>query len=459
MRPTILSPRALALAGIVLAAVACTDEEIPNYNNPVLPGVVPSAAALQSQVTGIAAGDRENHAFQILIMETMGRDAYRIDGADPRYINNPLGQFNPSAFVTNFLWNSHFRTVRSANELVSSIAGAGFSAAEKAGARGYAQTMKANQYIRLIEMRDTVGVPIALGQGALDPIRCKPAVLAYISALLDSAATDLGAAGATFAFELPGGFSSNGTFDTPAGFLRFNRGLKGKVEVYRGFRDYARTGAIDAAALNAAITAIDASFASVAGNFRDGVYHLYSTASGDLTNQNFDNSVYRANPKVLSEAETGDLRLSKVAKDPAQNLSTEGVSSDILFTIFDGPTSPIPLLINEELLLVRAEALWGLNRDAEALAIVNAVRSRSGGFAAPKLLASFPTRLDLLREILKQKRYSLLYESPSRAIDYRMFGLWLELGPERTPTNFGPRVIPIPEAEANARNNVLTCTA
>jgi starch-binding outer membrane protein, SusD/RagB family len=458
MKPILRVSRALAVLGALVFVVSCTDEEIPNYNNPVIPSVVPSAAALQSQVTGIAAGDRENHAFQILIMETMGRDAYRIDAADPRYINNPLGQFNPSAFVTNFLWNSHYRTVRSANELVSSIAGSGFSTAEKAGARGYAQTMKALQYIRLIEMRDTIGIPIALGQGALDPIRCKPAVLAYISALLDSAATDLAAAGATFAFVLPGGFSSNGAFDTPAGFLKFNRGLKGKNDVYRGFATFAKTGAIDAAALNAAITAIDASYASMAGNFRDGVYHIYSTASGDLLNQNFDASVHRANPKVISEAEPGDLRLSKVRRDPAQNLSTEGVASDVLFTIFSGPTAPIPLLINEELLLVRAEALWGLNRDAEALAIVNAVRTRSGGFTAPKTLASFLTRLDLLREILRQKRYSLLYESPSRAVDYRMFGLWNELGAERTAGNFGPMVVPIPEAEANARNNVLTCT-
>lgn len=458
MMPTILPPRALGLLGAFVVLGACSDDAIPNYNNPVLPTVVSGSAALQSQVTGIAGGDRENHAFQILIMETMGRDAYRIDAADPRYINNPLGQFNPSAFVTNFLWNSHYRTVRSSNELVTSIGGSGFSAAAKAGVRGYAQTMKALQYLRLIEMRDTVGIPIALGKGTLDPIRCKPAVLAYISVLLDSAATDLAAAGPAFAFVLPGGFASNGAFDTPAGFLRFNRGLKGKNEVYRGFTTFARTGARDAAALNLALTALDVSFANVAGNFRDGVYHLYSTASGDLTNQNFDNSVYRANPKVLNEAEAGDLRLSKISKDPAQNLSTEGVASDILFTIFSGPTSPIPLLINEELLLVRAEALWGLGRDAEALAIVNAVRARSGGLRV-KVIAEFPTRLDLLREILKQKRYSLLYESPSRAVDFRMFGLWNELGPERTPTNFGPMVIPIPESEANARGNVLTCTA
>jgi hypothetical protein len=449
-----------------LGLVSCSDPVIPNYNNPVPPSVISTQSELQSQATGIAAGDRENHAFQILIMETMGRDAYRIDAADPRYINNPLGQFNPSAFISNFLWNSHYKTIRSANDLINAMAGSSVvSAAQKAGTFGYAETFKAHQYMRLIEMRDTIGVPISLGkEGQLDPIRCKPAVLTYISAALDSASDSLKAGGASFAFVLPSGFSSNGTFDTPAGYLKFNRGLKGKNQVYRGFINYAKNGTIDAAALNNAITAIDASFADVNGNYRDGVYHLYSTSSGDLVNQNFDNSVYRANPKVVSEAEAGDARLSKVRQVNGATISTEGVSSDILFNSPTGPTSPLPLLINEELLLVKAEALWGLNRDAEALAIVNAVRTKSGGFATPLLLGSYagPNRTNLLREILKQKRYSLLFESPSRAIDYRMFGLWSELGLERTglPTpTIGPMVVPIPEAESNARNNNLTCTA
>jgi hypothetical protein len=475
MTPTTMTSRisrsgAAATAGamLILSAslglVSCSDPVIPNYNNPVPAPVISTQSELQSQATGIAAGDRENHAFQILIMETMGRDAYRIDAADPRYINNPQGQFKPSAFISNFLWNSHYKTIRSVNDLTNAVAGSSIvSAAQKAGTFGYAETFKANQYIRLIELRDTIGVPISLGkEGQLDPIRCKPAVLSYISAALDSASDSLRAGGASFAFVLPGGFSSNGAFNTPAGYLKFNRGLKGKNEVYRGFINYAKNGTIDAAALTSAITAIDASFADVNGNYRDGVYHLYSTSSGDLVNQNFDQSVYRANPKVLSEAEPGDARLSKVVKTAGANLSTEGVSSDILFTSPTGPTSPLPLLLNEELLLVKAEALWGLNRDAEALAIVNAVRTKSGGFSTPKLLTDYPNRKDLLREILKQKRYSLLFESPSRAIDYRMFGLWAELGLERTDSEtptLGPMAVPIPEAETNARNLNLTCTA
>jgi starch-binding outer membrane protein, SusD/RagB family len=121
-----------------------------------------------------------------------------------------------------------------------------------------------------------------------------------------------------------------------------------------------------------------------------------------------------------------------------------------------GPTTPLPIIIDEELVLMRAEALWGLNRDAEALALSNLVRQNSGGLA-PRTLASFLTRLDIIREILKQKRYSLLFENGDRAVDYRMFGLWTELGQELVPPGDGPQVIPFPSAEINARGNNLAC--
>jgi hypothetical protein len=454
-----LSSRAILIAGVALLT-ACSDSFVPNYNDPTLDPVVRSAAQLQGQASGLLSGDRENHAFQILILETMGRNAYRIDPADPRYINNPLSQFQPSAFIANFLWNSHYRTVRSAQVLVRGIDASNFSDADKAATRGFARTMQALQYQRLIEMKDTLGIPINLGTGALDPIRCKPAVLAYISALLDSADADLAAGGAAFPFALSRGFSDFGTFDTPATFRQFNRGLKAKNEMYRGFADFARNGTIDAAALNLALAALDASYPTTAA-FRNGVYHVYSSASGDLLNNNFDLSVYRANPKVLNQADAGDLRLAKLQQDPSFLKGVSGVSSDIIFTHISGPTTPLPLLINEELLLVRAQVLWGLNRDAEALTASNRVRGTAGGLP-DRALGDFATRLDLMREILKQKRYSLLFESGARLIDYRMLGLFNELGPEYTPPGgspvMGPTVIPYSEAESDARNGDLTCS-
>ena len=449
-----------AVSAVALLGVACSDPMIPDYNNPQLPAVIPSADQLQNQVTGLVAGDREQHAFFILVLETMGRDAYRIDGADPRYIQMPLGQFSPGAFLVDFTWNSTYRTILGAQRLAQGVEGSPvFTAQERAGAQGFARTIQGLEYIKAIETRDSLGVPIASGSAGVDAIRCKPAVLTYISALLDSAADNLAAAGSSFPFTLPGGFSG---FTTPATFLQFNRALAAKVHIYRGFASYKTAGnPITAAELNAALTALDASFYSATpANFRVGLYHTFSTASGDLQNGNFNRAVYRANPKVLSEAEAGDLRLSKIQQDPSYQLALPGnpppAASDIIFLNITGPLTPLPIIIDEQLVLMRAEALWGLNRDAEALVLINLVRQNSGGLPA-KTLASFPTRLDILREILKQKRYSLLFESGDRMVDYRMFGLWAELGKELVPPVDGPQVIPFPSAEINARNNNLAC--
>ena len=449
--------RCAIAVGALLLAAGCTDSTIPDLNNPELPTAIPNRAQLQAQATGLVAGDREQHAFFTLVLETMGRDAYRIDGADPRYIQQPLGQFSPGAFLVDFTWNSTYRTIRGAQALTAGVeASSVVTAPEKAASQGFARTMQALEYIHLVDTRDTLGVPISTGSGAIEPVVCEPKVLAYMSALLDSAATNLQAGGQRFPFVLPPGFSG---FDAPATFLRFNRALAAKVHVYRGFVGFRSTRTVNAAELNAALTALDASFQNtIPADFRVGTYHTYSTATGDLQNGNFDRSVIRANPKVLSEAEAGDLRLSKIHKDPAftKALPDSSAVSDIVFENITGPTTPLPIIINEELILVRAEALWGLNRDAEALTLVNLVRQTSGGLPA-RLAASFATRLDLLREILKQKRYSLLFESGARLVDYRMFGLYAELGMELRPPVPGPQVVPFPSAETNARNGDTAC--
>ncbi len=443
--------------GVVLLAAGCTDSTIPDFNNPELPPAIPNLAQLQAQVSGLLAGDREQHAFFTLVLETMGRDAYRIDGADPRYIQQPLGQFSPGAFLVDFTWNSTYRTIRGAQALAAGAESSPVLTAEgKAASAGYARTIQGLEYIHLLDTRDTLGVPIATGSGAIDPVSCVPKVLAYVSALLDTAATNLQAGGQGFPFALPPGFSG---FTTPASFLKFNRALAAKVHVYRGFAGYRSTKTPNAAELNAALAALDGSFQNTnPADFRVGPFHTYSTASGDLQNGNFDRSVIRANPKVLSEAEAGDRRLSKIQKDPSftKALPDSSAVSDIVFLNIAGPTTPLPIVLNEELILVRAEALWGLSRDAEALTLVNLVRVNSGGLPA-KAAGNFATRTDLLREILKQKRYSLLFESGARLVDYRMFGLYSEMGMELRPPVPGPQVIPFPSAETNARDGNIAC--
>jgi hypothetical protein len=477
---------ALAVAAMALLG-ACKDTAVPDYNNPSQSDyeVIKSRAQLQTQVTGLIDGDRQLHDFEILVEETIGRDVYRLDGAEPRYITVPLG--NPDIGNVNFMqtaiWNGPYTNIRSAKLLISATEKSTeafptpLSDEEKNGVYGVAQTIKALQYIRLIETRDTVGVPIVVSEGVtVDPIRCKPAVLDYIAAVLDSGDVALAAAGDAFAFELPSGFSSNGDFSDPAGFREFNRGLKAKVEIYRAFQNYRVDGSIDQAALDLAQQAIDASFYNPTGSLRAGVYHVYSTASGDYSNPNYNPSVIRINPRVVKEAQPGDLRVAeKVNLDTAGKfVKVRDAASPYQDKVNASPTSPLAILTNAELILLEAEILWGKGQYANALAQANIVRTSTEQFAGGGLpLATNVTPDAVLHEILYEKRYALLFESPSRHVDYRMFGLLDELGRERgkgamtsdDPTSddfqgFDPvGALKIPTNEELARGGDVSCHA
>lgn len=455
-----------AVLALTLAS-SCKDSFVPNLNDPELVPAVTTLAQLQAQVSGLLAGDREQHSFQILVMETLGRDAYRIDVADPRYLDMPFGSFSPGAFLVDFPYNVRYRAIRGARALYSGVDAGPFTPEQKSAVKGFARTMEALQYMALIHTRGSQGLPIQTGEAGLAAIRCEAAVLNHIATLLDEGASLLAAGGAAFPFTLPSGFTAFGTFNTPATFRTFNRALAAKNLRYLGFVGYAANGTKNTAALTAAAAAMAQSFE----NFTDpatltrGVYHVYSTSSGDLENRNFDRSVIRVNPKVLAEADPGDARVTAKTQRSAEFLkanSDNTVSSDIIFLNITGPTTPLPIIRNAELVLLDAEIQWGLGNYATALARSNFVRVNEGGLAprTEAQLGGFGTaagQLNLLREILKQKRYSLLFESDARAVDHRLYGLFAELGPEKGSTNT-PQVLPFPQSEIDARQNVLACT-
>lgn len=464
--------RTIALAAGLALLGACDTPTLPDYNNPTAGGPITSQAQLQSQAVGLLEGDRANHGFEILLFETMARDAYRIDPAEPRYISNPLGTLiSASNFIGGGIYNAQYRTIRGAIELINGIDSSSYSAEDKAATKGFAQTIKALEYMRLRETRDTLGAVIQSGTATLqdlDPFSCKGDVLAYISAVLDSGAANLKAAGAAFPFTLPSGFDG---FDTPATFLEFNRALKAKNELAIAFRKFAKDSmTIDAAALARAQSALDSSFYSASPSaLRVGVYHTYSTAGGETPNPNFDLSVYRVNPKVVAEADAGDRRVAAKVTS-CSTRSVQGVSSDLCFANIASPSTPLPIVIDAELVVDQAKIYWAQDNYAPALAESNILRVNEGGLA-PRTLADFGTltgqalKMAVLKEILKQERYSLLFESQAYFVELRALGLFTEdyLGLERPgvdenhPAGFlGQSVFPIPQNEKNARGGTIT---
>ncbi|HYT03462.1 MAG TPA: hypothetical protein VEM13_01115 [Gemmatimonadales bacterium] len=495
--------RYFALALAALAAGACDLPNEPNLNNPNVGdfAVITSLSQLQAYATGVLRGDRVQNEQEIEEGETIGRDAMRITPSEPRFISNLLGgavqppgaALDGSAFVTgsngklarpidpsNFLGGRMwpYPNIRLANLAIHAVNAADpvvvpeLDAAGKAGAVGYFQTLRALEHLRAIETRDTAGAPTDVDIDPLAPpapLHCKKDVLVFIAALLDTAATNLAAGGSSFPFVLPATFFG---FDTPAGFLKFNRALAAKVDVYLAFRDYfdpvtnTVVGTIDPVALDSADADLAASFMVADPSQLDlGPAHDYRTATGDLTNGLFEDTAstaYRANARVRNEADANDQRVARklaVSKLLSTGSGTTLIASRDIYLLYLTPTTPIKIITNKELLLLQAEVSWGRGNYATALLQAQFIRTSDGGLTTDTTTAA---AAGVLNRILYEKRYSLLWEGASRWIDARMFGKLNGFDPPvgvgqergRNPV-FG---FPIPFNEQVARNNDLSRT-
>jgi hypothetical protein len=126
-----------------------------------------------------------------------------------------------------------------------------------------------------------------------------------------------------------------------------------------------------------------------------------------------------------------------------------GIPTDVGFTLYPEQTTPLPILRNEELILLRAEANVGLNNLSAALTDINYIRT-TAGLLSP--IASFANRDAAIDAMLYEKRYSLLWEG-HRWFDVRRWGRLLTL-PLDIPTHFRARVMPVPQSECLARSTL-----
>lgn len=440
----------LALLLGLLVPAGCGDLTVPDYNNPSLEDLTgnPTPAAVRAAATGLLIGARANIAepnAYISLLGILGRESYNLDPSDPRFVTEMLiGPLNPGspAFGAN-LWALRYRNIRNATLVLNAVEKvSAFSPAEKEAIRGYAKTIMALDLLLVVNTRDVNGAvidvdrPLAEGPGDLVG---RDVALARVASLLDEGAAHLRAGGGTFPFPLSRGFEG---FDTPAAFLEFNRGLKARAEVYR--RNYA-----------AAAAALEASFVSRGAPLDAGVYHVFGTGAGETSNRLVTSTIF-AHPSIVENAQRQPggaldrrVREKVVEVEPVQ---VQGVTTNLQFTIYDDPTDPVPILTNEELLLLRAEARWFTGNRTGALADLNFVRQEAGGLAPIEMPASDEA---FVTALLRERFYSLLFEG-HRWIDMRRFGR-LEQLPTALPTHTVQPRFPIPEAECLARDLGSTC--
>lgn len=445
--------KALVALCAAMGLTGCGSLDVPDLNNPSVETIQerPTRATVLTASTGLLLGRRVGVAVTngyVAELGVIGREAYVFDGSEPRTVTELLGrQLDPGgpAFGGNF-WANPYANIRNANVLLAALDKvAGVSDSEKHAIRGYAKTLQALDFLVVINTRDTLGAPIAVDRpvNELAPFESKERVFEHIATLLDEAKADLEAGGEAFPFPLSSGF--NGiekvdSFNTPSTFLRFNRAVKARVDVYRGRYEEA-------------LTDLAASFINPTGPLELGVYDTFGTGSGELTNNLNSNNIV-AHPSLEKDADLqangalDDRVLRKTEKKDKPSTGGDGkLSSDRKFILYPEQNSPVPIIRNEELILLRAEANIGLRNFGPAIDDINAIRAVSG---------KLPPRTDLdesniLDELLKQKRYSLMFEGGHRWIDLRRYGKLDTLPREYISDAPVHERFPIPQTELDAR--------
>lgn len=464
---------AFAIAAVVTAG--CKDN--PQVNPVDAPSVTALQGALtqstlQTLVTGVLAQNRS--AVSDLTFYTLagiyGRDVYRIDASEPRFISETLGgQPDPSSFAGGRAWNPFYTSIRAENTLIAAVPGAAtnqVSALEKSATLGFLKTMKALDYYDLLSLRDTVGVSIQADDPALvTDIKCKPAVINYMAALLDSAQGDLNAAGASTAlpFKLPSGFTAFGRdYSKVSNLLLFNRALKGKVDFYRALNRQAPQPALYATAITELTTALGAAPGAVsASQLAFGPYYVFVPGGTEAAPNSISDARVGLNPIIVDSLQAGDTRASKIV--PRATLTGAAPFQSIVTSVtFFGAVSsltnqarPVGILRDEELVFLRAQAENEAGLFAAAAADLNSVRAAYS--LAPVAITSVTRGRTL---ILWDKRYSLLFEGPQRLVDLRAYGYLNNtyLRKEATTDPFNS-AFPIPQGERLARGNSFACTA
>lgn len=468
---TLLGATAVAVSSLAIVSCKASDIDITNPNVASASAVAADPTALQLLATGLLVDQRGTRIAQITNTGTLGREMYTFTPNEGRNTTHYLigitvggvQKLDPTGFA-NGSWSGQYGTLRDVFNFKNTINAGTLPADKKSGALGFAETLEALMVFEVLQTRDTLGVIVDVEDNPFDlaPFVTRDSGYKFVLNTLDDAATKLAAAGTAFPFNLSPGFGAavaGANFNTPSSFLQFNRALKAKAAVH-----YATLGG-GATAWQAALTALSASFLNASATTRTqfdvGVYDTYAPSpdSPNSLTQATNTTLYahmslQKDVQLKANGQPDDRYAAKIRsglpsrQGPVTGDGPTSASSTLGFSIWPTQSSPIPIIRNEELILLRAEARLGTGDKAGAIADLNQVRTNSGGLPASTLTASSSTDA-ILDAILYEKRYSLLMEA-DRWVDMRRYGrlsqipLDITSGPNK---NFVAPVMPVPQAE------------
>ena len=432
----------LFLTSVIVALASCEVREFSDLNGPEVDAFEDDLTRgdLQDLVGGILYSTRVRLGTYYDDCGVIGREYWRFSGSDPRFTTDLLGGENSvldnNTFYITGPWGSRYRSVKNANLILGffdaqDLSGQ-FTTAEISATRGLLKTFIGYEMLLNLNLTDTNSIRIDVDdENDLGPFVSKSEALAGIKAFLDDGANDLSNGGSDFPFVLSSGFNG---FDSPGSFLTFNKAISARVAAYQGNATQV-------------LSYLSDSFFNFDGSdLNTGVYYTFSEDPIDIINPLFiseggssEAQARVVQPLFLSEAENNDNRLNKTLQLDAP-ITLDGLTGDHIVYRYDSNLASIPIIRNEELILLYAEANITVNPN-EAVNALNVIRASAG-------LGNYEGATDtasLVNEMLNQRRYSLFAEG-HRWVDMRRYGKLGELPLDRPEDNVWNE-FPIPLAE------------
>lgn len=413
---------------IALALPGC-DLDKANPNAPTQDDVLTTRQGIVNLTVGLQARFAGGMADLVYSSGVLTDELGATGGALQGYRDPEIGILQNTYATTTDLWISHYRTIKTANDLIVSAPNVNLRDSTLSGILSLSYLLKAASLGELLQGYKQIAInTYGVSQPTLVP---RTTTLSYVLALLDTALTQYNT--------LRPGAEFNGSI-LATGFNLPNT-------IYAMQARYQRLGNNWAAAL-AASSAVTPS--------------VFSTMpfSNQARNPILNLTIY-LRPRDA-------FRLSAIAADqrPAYHITATTAASDTGFhgtpldsyRRFSLDSSSIPLYYPDEMRLIRAEALVEQGQLTEAQAVLDSVRTDCGGpvdepHACLPPLASALTRDSLIAEIYYQRKTEL-FATGLRWEDARRLGLvgatsvakrcWL-LYP-LVESNVNPNVPPGPES-------------
>lgn len=397
---------------LAFAAVSACDLNVTNPNAATEVGVLTTQAGLRAVAIGMQGrlGNALEEGIFIpgLISGELG-NTNATQSTTREFQRFPTVSANAQIEETNVelldLWVKYYRVVKSANDILDNIDNVGFAPETRSGIVALAKLHKAIAFGSLIEAFQQI--PIQNVDSP--PFADRAAVLTEVLALLASARSDLAAT--------PPSADFNNTILSP-GFDLLNtiRAMQARYSL--------------AAGQNAQALA----FANEVPGTATSVVVFTSLDRNPLRDWFHASLFYGAIASFRTNAEPGDTRVNFYTTTTP--LSAFGGASLVETNIYYNDTDPIPLFTQDELTLIRAEALARQNQLLLAIDQINIVRARAG--LPAKTIVDLPTQQAVLDEIYLQRTYSL-FASGLHWADQRRLGRISEAKVAYLPYPFSER--------------------